>query len=67
MHSLDQQPPGVLAGPTGVLIKSIRAFHIGQGLDRLLRDREAETGLKKRSPLPGCPAGFGARRRFIPD
>lgn len=43
----------MLAGPAGVLIKSIRAFHVGQGLDRLLRDREAETGLKKRSLRPG--------------
>ena len=67
MHSLDQQPPGVLAGPAGVLIKSIRAFHVGQGLERHLRDREAETGLKKRSLRSGGAADFEAKRALYPE
>ena len=66
LPSLDQQPPGGLAGPAGRPIESIRAFHVGQELDRVLRAHDAQTMLKARSPLPGCPAGIGARRTLYP-
>lgn len=66
LPSLDQQPPGGLAGPAGRPIEYIRAFHVGQELDRVLRAHDAQTMLKARSPLPGCPAGIGARRTLYP-